>query len=100
MKADEIEGKLTEKREQWKLINTEQQPHFDESSCKCPTCQQSLPAETIRLNKDEFIHNFNASKSYGLIKMFLREKLVEERKTIEDLLQQLTLNLDAAQKRG
>jgi exonuclease SbcC len=99
LKADEIEGKLTEKREQWKLINTEQQPHFDESSCKCPTCQQSLPAETIRLNKDEFIHNFNASKKLRLDKNVLEGKeLVEERKTIEDLLQQLTLNLDAAQK--
>ena len=99
LKADEIEGKLTEKREQWKLINTEQQPHFDEYSCKCPTCQQSLPAETIRLNKDEFIHNFNASKKLRLDKNVLEGKeLVEERKTIEDLLQQLTLNLDAAQK--
>jgi len=99
LKVDEIEGKLTEKREQWKLINTEQQPHFDESSCKCPTCQQSLPAETIRLNKDEFIHNFNASKKLRLDKNVLEGKeLVEERKTIEDLLQQLTLNLDAAQK--
>lgn len=99
LKSDEIEGKLTEKREQWKLINTEQQPHFDESSCKCPTCQQSLPAETIRLNKDEFIHNFNASKKLRLDKNVLEGKeLVEERKTIEDLLQQLTLNLDAAQK--
>ena len=99
LKADEIEGKLTEKREQWKLINTEQQPHFDESSCKCPTCQQSLPAETIRLNKDEFIHNFNASKKLRLDKNVLEGKeLVEEIKTIEDLLQQLTLNLDAAQK--
>lgn len=99
LKADEIEGKLTEKREQWKLINTEQQPHFDESSCKCPTCQQSLPAETIRLNKDEFIHNFNASKKLRLDKNVLEGKeLVEERKMIEDLLQQLILNLDAAQK--
>lgn len=99
LKADEIEGKLTEKREQWKLINTEQQPHFDEYSCKCPTCQQSLPAETIRLNKDEFIHNFNASKKLRLDNNVLEGKeLVEERKTIEDLLQQLTLNLDAAQK--
>lgn len=99
LKADEIEGKLTEKREQWKLINTEQQPHFDESSCKCPTCQQSLPAETIRLNKDEFIHNFNASKKLRLDKNVLEGKeLVEEKKSIEDLLQQLTLNLDVRQK--
>ena len=57
-----IEIKLNEKRKEWTAINSETLTEFDEQTCKCPTCKQSLPDDDVRLRKDEFVKNFNSHK--------------------------------------
>jgi exonuclease SbcC len=63
-KIDVLDNEISEKRAQWKKINSETLPEFE--SCTCPTCKQSLPEDDVRIKKDEFLHNFNESKKRRL----------------------------------
>ncbi|MGN6491207.1 MAG: AAA family ATPase [Agriterribacter sp.] len=53
-------------RADWHRVNDEKLPPFDDSSCKCPTCQRVFEDVDIAGKKAEFEKNFNADKSKRL----------------------------------
>lgn len=91
----ELEVKITSRREDWAIINAETMPEFDSNSCACPTCKQALPEDEIRLKKDQFTANFNQNKTERLASIQQTGKELAGQKTdIESLLADLKSDVE------
>lgn len=51
---------------------------FDELNCKCPTCQQQLPAGDVESKKETLLANFNQDKRKRLDETIAKGKTVKE----------------------
>lgn len=77
-KNEYINNTLSKMREEWAKENAKE-AQLDIGT-KCPTCNQSLPAELIESNKTEIINNFNADKALRLEN--LKERADSFKKTL------------------
>lgn len=57
--------KMNELRTKWASENSKTFV-FDETACKCPTCQRALDASDITAKKEELLKNFNTDKDKNL----------------------------------
>lgn len=57
--------KMNELRTKWASENSKTFV-FDETACKCPTCQRALDASDITAKKEELLKNFNTNKDKNL----------------------------------
>jgi len=58
-------AKMNDLRNEWTKVNGKTF-EFDESTCKCPTCQRALDASDITAKKEDLLKNFNADKEKQL----------------------------------
>lgn len=61
-RISELNDKIAQLRKEWDAINSEVFS-FDETTCTCPTCKQSLPAHDIESKKEQLRANFNKDVS-------------------------------------
>lgn len=64
-RISEIEKSMTDRRNEWNSENSKKFV-FDESACKCPTCNRALETSDITAKKDELLKNFNSKKDEEL----------------------------------
>ena len=58
-------AKMNDLRNEWTKVNGKTF-EFDESTCKCPTCQRAFETDDITAKKAELLKNFNADKEKQL----------------------------------
>lgn len=102
----EINENVSLLRKEWDAINSEVFS-FDETTCTCPTCKQSLPAHDIELKKEELRTNFNKDISERKLDRVNRSELykkeiaqltkrIEQESNIPQLLTEKETELAAA----